>query len=182
MSIESVSNRNGPPVFNGLSSDTKPTENVLSGSLFIETDTGDKYEYAGSTAGWVTISTAGAHSVRLKASDVANEASLKYTDQFSDTATADLGDTSAGACNALGLPFDSLNFTKSGTATLMTVDIHFTVNGGVIEVTEAGAETLSVTATSDGNSLGNILVVNSSGTIVAASALTDGTYYLYLGK
>lgn len=124
----------------------------------------------------------GAGKVRLTASDVANEASLNYTDQFSDTGTADLGDTSAGACNALGLPFDSLNFTKSGTATLMTVDVHFTVNGGVIVVTEAGAETLNITATSDGNPLGDILVLDSSGTITAAATLAAGTYYLYLGN
>ena len=37
----------------GLSTDTKPTENIKVGTRFFETDTGDKYIYTGSA--WVVI-------------------------------------------------------------------------------------------------------------------------------
>jgi len=37
----------------GLSTDTKPTETVLIGSDFYETDTGDTYKYSGTA--WVEL-------------------------------------------------------------------------------------------------------------------------------
>lgn len=155
----------------------------IPGQRAFETDTLFVYEFDSLT--WVKIRVtdpSGNPAGNMVVSNFTAQAeSLYYSDQFTNTATADLGDTSTGFCNALSLPFDSLNFTKSGTVTLMTVDIHFVVGGGIIVITEAGAETLAITATSNGNSLGNILVRNSAGTIASATALAAGTYYLYLG-
>ena len=44
--------------FKGLSTDTKPTQNVQAMSLFIETDTGSVFEYSGTS--WKQISASGA--------------------------------------------------------------------------------------------------------------------------
>jgi hypothetical protein len=44
----------------GLSTDTKPTSNVVTGSLFLEVDTGDVYAFAeGDTPTWNQIAALG---------------------------------------------------------------------------------------------------------------------------
>lgn len=48
----------GVPVYECLSTDTKKTPQPL-GAVAFETDTGDKYEYRGSTAGWVNTDSSG---------------------------------------------------------------------------------------------------------------------------
>jgi hypothetical protein len=119
---------------------------------------------------------------RLKASDVANEASLNYTDTFSGTVTA-LGTTSAGACNALGLPFDTLTFTASGAVNQVDVHVHFTVGMGVIVIENLNGDTIDISASTNGNSFVPLLR-NSAGTIIAATdanLTAVGVYYLYLG-
>jgi len=54
-------------VYRGLSTDTKPTETTFTalrvGDELIETNTGDKYEYLGSTVGWVNVVSNGANLV-----------------------------------------------------------------------------------------------------------------------
>lgn len=45
----SVSMAGGQPNYVGLSTDTKPTENVEVNSLFLELDTGDFYYFNGMT-------------------------------------------------------------------------------------------------------------------------------------
>lgn len=40
----------------GLSTDTKPTSGIVTGSVFVEADTGDKYMFAeGDTPAWTKI-------------------------------------------------------------------------------------------------------------------------------
>ena len=59
MSISSVSSPNAlTQLYEGLSSDTKPTVGVQAFALFKETDTGNVYEYSG--AAWHQTSVAGA--------------------------------------------------------------------------------------------------------------------------
>lgn len=44
----------------GLSTDSKPTQNVVTGSLFLETDTGDVYAYSeGESPAWNQIAALG---------------------------------------------------------------------------------------------------------------------------
>lgn len=44
----------------GLSTDSKPTENIVTGSLFLEVDTGDVYAFAeGDTPSWNQIAALG---------------------------------------------------------------------------------------------------------------------------
>jgi hypothetical protein len=44
----------------GLSTDTKPTEGIVTGSLFLEVDTGDVYAFAeGDTPAWDQIAALG---------------------------------------------------------------------------------------------------------------------------
>lgn len=44
----------------GLSTDTKPTENIITGSLFLEVDTGDVYAFAeGDSPAWNQIAALG---------------------------------------------------------------------------------------------------------------------------
>lgn len=45
--------------FAGLSTDTKPTENVTTGSLFLEVDTGDVYAYDEAGGEWNKIASLG---------------------------------------------------------------------------------------------------------------------------
>lgn len=52
----------GVPIYECLSTDTKKTPQPL-GAVAYETDTGNKYEYRGSTAGWVNTNTDGANHV-----------------------------------------------------------------------------------------------------------------------
>lgn len=81
-----------------------------------------------------------------------------------------------------GLPFTHLKLVKSGGATAMTVVIGVGSTGGVwIKVTEAGAETLLVTALLDGvveTSAAGLCVRVAAGTFLATAALVDGTYFL----
>lgn len=117
---------------------------------------------------------------RTTASDVANEASLNYTDQLENTGTA-MGESSP--LGFLSLPYDTLTFTKSAGVNTNTIDLHFTVSSGVVVIgTLTGGETIAITGTSDDTDIGNILLRNSSGTIVSATGLVAGTYYLYTGK
>lgn len=58
MAIDSVPT---PQKFKGLSTDTKPTDNVPALSVFIETDTGSVFEYSGTS--WNQTSTGGARHV-----------------------------------------------------------------------------------------------------------------------
>jgi len=106
---------------------------------------------------------------------------LNYPYTFSQTVAA-MGSTAAGYCNSLGLPFDTLTFTKSGAVNPGIVFIHLVVGGGMIVIDTLTAETIAITATSDGNDMGNILLVDSTGAIVSATGLAVGTYFLYLGK
>lgn len=119
---------------------------------------------------------------RTIAQDVPAQAeALNYTDQLTNTGTV-MGDTSDGYPNSLGLPFDTLTFTKSAGVNANTIDIHFTVTTQIIVIgTLTGGETIAITATSDGAALGNILLVDSTGSIVSATGLTAGTYYIYQG-
>ena len=51
-----------PPVyceFAGLYDDTKPTENVMTGSLFLEVDTGDVYAFDEESSQWNKIAELG---------------------------------------------------------------------------------------------------------------------------
>lgn len=83
-----------------------------------------------------------------------------------------------------GLPFTHLKLVKSGGATAMTVVIGAGVGGVWVDVTEAGAETLLVTALLDGvvaTHAAGLCARVPAGTFVATTALTDGTYFLVLG-
>ena len=51
--INSTEFMNKGDEFVGLSTDTKPTDNVLNGSLFLELDTGDMYLFDGASGDWV---------------------------------------------------------------------------------------------------------------------------------
>ena len=120
--------------------------------------------------------------VALSSSTVAQAEQLNYQDTFSGTVTA-LGTTSTGACNALGLPFDTLTFTASGAVNQVDVHVHFTVNGGVIIIENLNGDTIDISADSNGNSFVPLLR-NSAGTIIAATdanLTATGVYYLYLG-
>ena len=63
--------------FKGLSTDTKPTDNVPAMSEFIETDTGDKYEYSGTS--WNKTGTDGAAHVTDGISGVARNRYITVT-------------------------------------------------------------------------------------------------------
>lgn len=65
MSLDSVSLSEQSHVFTGLSSDVKPTaaQGAIVTNKFVETDTGDIYEYLGASIGWVSISNAGAMNI-----------------------------------------------------------------------------------------------------------------------
>ena len=83
----------------------------------------------------------------------------------------------------LGLPYETLTFTKSAGVETNTITLNLTNKGGIIVIgTLTGGETIAITATNaDGQSLGQIPVVSSAGAITAAATLAAGTYYLYLG-
>ena len=49
--------------YSGLSSDTKPTTNLTTGNLFVETDTNRIFQWTGSA--WVTVGASGAFSFFL---------------------------------------------------------------------------------------------------------------------
>lgn len=127
-------------------------------------------------------STGGRHVAVM--SDVTTKAeSLKYVDRMTGTGTA-LGTTSD--LTSLGLPYASLTFTSSGAVNLVTVNMQFTVNGGIIYIEALNGDTIDISALdSNGNSLGIPMLVNSAGTLIAATdanLTAIGTYYLYLGK
>jgi len=64
MTISSVSAHNFPPqLYEGLSSDTKPTVGVQSFAQFKETDTGDVFEFSG--ASWGPLSNIPRSAVRV---------------------------------------------------------------------------------------------------------------------
>ena len=67
MAIDSVPT---PQKFKGLSTDTKPTDNVPALSVFIETDTGSVFEYSGTS--WNQTSTGGAISDAMDIKKVDN--------------------------------------------------------------------------------------------------------------
>jgi len=67
MSLGSIKVSDKEQVFTGLSSDTKPTTTAKAGNKFLETDTGNVYEY--SDTSWYQLSTGGAAHTRLTADD-----------------------------------------------------------------------------------------------------------------
>ena len=64
--------------FKGISTDTKPTQNVPAMSEFIETDTGDKYEYSGTS--WNKTGTDGAAHVTTVSSAASALTYVTYSD------------------------------------------------------------------------------------------------------
>ncbi len=70
----------------GLSTDTKPTTNVVAGSTFYETDTENKYMFFGTT--WTQTGTDGSDHLYLKSSDIVptNQKNVSYA--FTSTAAA----------------------------------------------------------------------------------------------
>ena len=124
--------------------------------------------------------TGGVLDAKITSTDVARAESLYYVDQFVATVAA------VGATSPLGilaLPYKELIFTKSNTAETVTINVNFTINGGILTISGLTGETMLIEANDQNdNDLGTILVVNSAGNIVSAATLGDGTYYLYLGK
>ena len=54
LDYEALANRPaGQNVKAGLSTDTKPTEGVITGDVFIEVDTGNVYFYSSTNSSWV---------------------------------------------------------------------------------------------------------------------------------
>lgn len=51
--IACIENKGGYAEYAGLSTDSKPTEGVATGSIFVEVDTGKVYFYNSDGAAWV---------------------------------------------------------------------------------------------------------------------------------
>ena len=51
----SISNLNGSYDIRGLSTDSKPTTDILNGSTFIEMDTGKVFMFNGASSTWVEL-------------------------------------------------------------------------------------------------------------------------------
>ena len=135
-----------------------------------------------SKPGAISVNSSGSVAQHISSSSVAQAESLNYKDSFSGTGT-DLGTTSSGSCNALGLPFDSLTFTASGAVNQVDVHTHFVAGGGIIVIENLNGDTIDISATTGAETFVPLLR-NSAGTIIAATdanLTAVGVYYLYLG-
>ena len=115
--------------FKGLSTDTKPTQNVPAMSEFIETDTGNKYEYSGTS--WNKISTDGAaHVIRLD--EIPGTA---YNAEINDISTTKSTLTFANGIWALSLQYKRRNqgaLTDLNAGLTADVDAAVAANNGLV--------------------------------------------------
>ena len=78
MSLDSVSISNQSLIITGLSTDTKPTTTMSATNKFLETDTGDVYEYSGSS--WIKLIESGA--VISEPNQIAHERNIGTANQY----------------------------------------------------------------------------------------------------
>lgn len=136
-----------------LSTDTKETTGVFVGDIAYETDTGNKTEYRGSTAGWVTTQQGGASVMNL------NNLSKKETEliELIPNQTGAASTTSDVWVSTKNI-IDGMVYAKADTVTgttAGTLTAHYSFDG-ITEVTSAaigaaftaaaasGAETVTV--------------------------------------
>jgi len=136
--------------FKGLSSDTKPTQNVPAISVFIETDTGNEYEYSGTS--WIQKSTNGSVLVRQVANEVAfpeqwylpftgvagvNDNDVVYTSTDVSMYNVHIIEATAGTVD-IQVSVDGTNFNALQAAVLLHDDV--TTGGGVKVLTMASGK------------------------------------------
>lgn len=121
MSLDSVSISSQTLVITGLSTDTKPTTTASATNKFLETDTGDVYEYSGSS--WIKLVESGA--VISEPNQIAHERNIGTSNQYGvgvgECEATVLDGTSAVAVSssAAALVFGILITTSGATATII---------------------------------------------------------------
>lgn len=121
MSLDSVSVSNQTLIITGLSTDTKPTTTMSATNKFLETDTGDVYEYSGSS--WIKLIESGA--VISEPNQIAHERNIGTSNQYGvgvgECEATVLDGTSAVAVssNIAALVFGILITTSGATATIV---------------------------------------------------------------
>jgi len=78
VSLDSVSISSQTLIITGLSTDTKPTTTMSATNKFLETDTGDVYEYSGSS--WIKLVESGA--VISEPNQIAHERNIGTANQY----------------------------------------------------------------------------------------------------
>ena len=117
MSLDSVSISNQTLIITGLSTDAKPTTTMSATNKFLETDTGDVYEYSGSS--WIKLVESGA--VISEPNQIAHERNIGTSNQYG---------VGVPECNAtvVDVSVDSTDVSGSVPALLFGVYIDTTVN------------------------------------------------------
>lgn len=121
MSLHSVSISDQSFIITGLSSDTKPTTTAKATNKFLETDTGDMYEYSGSS--WIKLVESGA--IIAEPNQLAQERNIGTSNQYGvgvpECNGTVLDGTSAVAVSASipALVFGVLIITSGTTATIV---------------------------------------------------------------
>lgn len=136
--------------FSGTNADRLALTIMDVGSTFIETDTGNKYEYRGATAGWVLISTGdGAASVAVNAIDATLlPAEKSYTmwliggELVTTTITASGTGTYGTAMDISKIDFDeaAIHLINTGTGTAV-LDLQVSRDGYSNPITISGVAT-----------------------------------------
>jgi len=121
VSLDSVSVSNQSLIITGLSTDTKPTTTMSATNKFLETDTGDVYEYSGNS--WIKLVESGA--IIAEPNQIAHERNIGTANQYgvgvSECNAMILDGTSAVAVsdNVAALVFGVLIITSGTTATIV---------------------------------------------------------------
>jgi hypothetical protein len=145
-------------IYNGLSTDTKPTNSIMPGSLFVETDTANQFIYS-ATAGWVAyftktgvldgsgnaISSSGG--ALYTAAFIWQPSSLSYIHASAD-ASGNLNVTAAGASATVNVSqFGGSNVVTGTGASGAGIPRVTVANDSSVIVSQATAANLNATVT-----------------------------------
>lgn len=124
MSLSSASLSDRSLIITGLSTDTKPTTTAKATNKFLETDTGDIYEYSGSS--WIKLVESGA--IIAEPNQIAHERNIGTSNQYGvgvpECNATVLDGTSAVAVSSSipALVFGIFITTSGATATIVGLD------------------------------------------------------------
>ncbi len=129
MSLDSVSISNQSLIITGLSTDTKPTTTMSATNKFLETDTGDVYEYSGSS--WIKLVESGA--VISEPNQIAHERNIGTANQYG---------VGVPECNYFEWN-QSVGSTLvySGPALVFGVQVNVLTAGGIINIEDGTDDT-----------------------------------------
>lgn len=147
MALHSVSLSDQSLIITGLSTDTKPTTTAKATNKFLETDTGDVYEYSGSS--WIKLIESGA--IIAEPNQLAQERNIGTSNQYGvgvpECNATVLDGTSAVAVssNLPALVFGVLIITSGTTATIVGVNDQLAAPKSIVLTSSSASQYFELT-------------------------------------